>query len=576
MDNGQQFQDLRAVSPSDHIIDWDTWHRVVEWFRARGFTDLENLAIGNDVGESEGVPFTFARLGLRRRVANAAGKIPDDTDVYMWEAVEVGFDSSTNQHVDKPGGMTWNGGGAGTEFDQNLLRLVGQPGFGDESYNYGPLLSGAIVPVFKIYENAGYSAASERGTEITLVTYSWGFTFMGEDPVVHPFKCRVSDTDPMDIVVGYMRDFDTNAGTGADVANISHTGADYITVLASGADSTVIELDTADTISIPASTTDGFVYYEVDTVSPGATLKFSAVWPPATDPQVPIFLVCKIKVAAIASVEQIFVIGQHQFSQVTLSSGGADTFLALTDTEDDYTDNGGDLVRVNQAEDGLIFQPIVEHTFWAVSDPDYQAMAPAHAIVKEDLSEFCAICFEDDDPCSLDLCSPDPSVGITVTGASGTINMCGETWVLPGESGVTKCVCPLIYLEDFSDTMTYTTHAWSYDGFGSEGLRLVRQWSTLDLTPAINQSGNVRINGLQSKYLYHHYTSGTYQTSYYSSLMSNTFTNTLAPTQITGNPVVAHGKGVRPMRIPDEYFFEYTDAGITYKIERGNAAEWPA
>ncbi len=30
---------------------------------------------------------------------------------------------------------------------------------------------------------------------------------------------------------------------------------------------------------------------------------------------------------------------------------------------------------------------------------------------------------------------------VTVTGASGTINWCGQTWVLPGESGVEKSVC---------------------------------------------------------------------------------------------------------------------------------------
>jgi hypothetical protein len=39
----------------------------------------------------------------------------------------------------------------------------------------------------------------------------------------------------------------------------------------------------------------------------------------------------------------------------------------------------------------------------------------------------------------------DPEMVLTVTGSTGTITWCGETWVLPGESGDPKTVCPDIY-----------------------------------------------------------------------------------------------------------------------------------
>jgi hypothetical protein len=37
---------------------------------------------------------------------------------------------------------------------------------------------------------------------------------------------------------------------------------------------------------------------------------------------------------------------------------------------------------------------------------------------------------------------------LTVSGASGTINWCGETWNLPTDSGVSKQVCPTTYRKE--------------------------------------------------------------------------------------------------------------------------------
>jgi len=316
-----QFNDLRGVSASDHFIDWHTWKRIVDYFKSRGFgaeASIPDIFASLDTIMDQ----TFARLGLRVRTENAAGDIPDDTSVYMYNGVEVLWDSSTNTWIDVDGGLVWNGGAAGSEFDQNLLRLIGQPGFGNGVTEYGPLLLGAIVPIFRVNEDAFYAAASENGTEITLDDFIWCFSYMGEDPVVHPFKCRLNADDPMTIDVGYMRDFDTNAGDGDDVADISHTGADFISIMQSGGDAQVIELNAVDEVDVDGGATEGFIYYEVDTDAADAEAKFSDVWPPDPDPQKHIFLVCKVKVATIDAVEQVFTIGQHQFSQVTIDSEG--------------------------------------------------------------------------------------------------------------------------------------------------------------------------------------------------------------------------------------------------------------
>ena len=64
-------------------------------------------------------------------------------------------------------------------------------------------------------------------------------------------------------------------------------------------------------------------------------------------------------------------------------------------------------------------------------------------------------------------CSGDPSMEVTVTGASGTINWVGETWNLPDDSGLTKCVCPTTYIKQRSPTggaigNSHATHEWVF------------------------------------------------------------------------------------------------------------------
>ena len=56
--------------------------------------------------------------------------------------------------------------------------------------------------------------------------------------------------------------------------------------------------------------------------------------------------------------------------------------------------------------------------------------------------------------CASNPCDPNPEMLCTVTGASGTITWVGETWNLPGDSGVEKSVCPDHYRKERLSTRT--------------------------------------------------------------------------------------------------------------------------
>jgi len=85
----------------------------------------------------------------------------------------------------------------------------------------------------------------------------------------------------------------------------------------------------------------------------------------------------------------------------------------------------------------------------------------------------------------------DPEMLLTVTGTTGTINWCGETWNLPGDSGVQKSVCPTVYAlykytlnyagssygSPWSSNLIDCKHIWS---FNFDSLRLERQYGRRD------------------------------------------------------------------------------------------------
>lgn len=67
-----------------------------------------------------------------------------------------------------------------------------------------------------------------------------------------------------------------------------------------------------------------------------------------------------------------------------------------------------------------------------------------------------------------------PSMVLTVEGASGTISWCGETWNLPGDSGLQKEVCPSLY--QFVSTGGLYISNWEKRITAKDGLRLSAQF----------------------------------------------------------------------------------------------------
>jgi len=80
----------------------------------------------------------------------------------------------------------------------------------------------------------------------------------------------------------------------------------------------------------------------------------------------------------------------------------------------------------------------------------------------------------------------EPSILLTVTGASGTINWCGETWNLPDDSGVEKSVCPTGYGKDqvilTGYSMTYdAANIWTYNNslYMRRWFKQIKGWGTV-------------------------------------------------------------------------------------------------
>ena len=222
------------------------------------------------------------------------------------------------------------------------------------------------------------------------------------------------------------------------------------------------------------------------------------------------------------------------------------------------------LVIQNDTADGLIFQETDDTVFYAVPDAIYQLMIVGEKVDKTDLIEFCGMC-PNNDPCALDLCSPDPSIALTVTGAAGIVNWCGETWTLPADSGVRKCVCPTTYMQvsNYVSAGFYKSyHMWSYSA-----------------TPSTNL--------LISRYAY----STGFMIGAAFANMAEAFNRNLWDLRAgppTGWPVNTQNVPVSFTAIDavaqpspsdyilgDEFFFEQALSGITYTVERGVATEWP-
>jgi len=73
-----------------------------------------------------------------------------------------------------------------------------------------------------------------------------------------------------------------------------------------------------------------------------------------------------------------------------------------------------------------------------------------------------------------------PEILATVTGASGTITWCGETWILPDDSGETRSICPSTYRRVLygGPTMYDALHTWEYRGLVLGRFAGLRKFST--------------------------------------------------------------------------------------------------
>jgi hypothetical protein len=70
-----------------------------------------------------------------------------------------------------------------------------------------------------------------------------------------------------------------------------------------------------------------------------------------------------------------------------------------------------------------------------------------------------------------------PNLQLTVTGASGSVTWCGETWNLPADSGDTRCVCPTTWTETInyvSANYYKATNKWEYTNVNTTNMIIGR------------------------------------------------------------------------------------------------------
>lgn len=214
------------------------------------------------------------------------------------------------------------------------------------------------------------------------------------------------------------------------------------------------------------------------------------------------------------------------------------------------------------------------------ADPDWLNDSPG--LVLEAIDGFLAHkllgCPED---CAGNPCDPDPEMLLTVTGTSGTINWCGQTWVLPGDSGVEKSVCPTFYAKVKAQS-TITTfqiqriayERWRHDTTGTPNglLRLSRFYGangapgTGGFGSAINDA-RLRPSGGSLAYNYRKQTwlwGPTWPTRY------SFFTVTNTGLGLTEGATAAFARYTNnDYLILDSFFGSHVIGGVTYSWARG-------
>jgi len=145
-------------------------------------------------------------------------------------------------------------------------------------------------------------------------------------------------------------------------------------------------------------------------------------------------------------------------------------------------------------------------------------------------------------------CAPDPTILLTVTGTTGTVNWCGRTWTLPGDSGLQQYACPTYY--QLQNNPPYSNfEQWKrLDTYYNDKLTLWRAtgFATRMRIQFYARTGSGGPNGTD-------YRKAPSQTTLGLGVMT------------TGSPFPTSSD----YRIPDAWFSSYTSGGITFAWERG-------
>jgi len=185
------------------------------------------------------------------------------------------------------------------------------------------------------------------------------------------------------------------------------------------------------------------------------------------------------------------------------------------------------------------------------------------------------------EPAPVNPCDPSPEILLTVTGSSGTVNWCGQTWTLPADSGVEKSACPTTYTtrQSTNTSIATTLRAWVASNTWAAGtsntvLNLGRQYRMLSYLTG----GSLKKRSSQND-LYIRVGTGA---GFAFNLVSAYF----YPAKSTARPVVATGSYVWSSAInllngisdqatysdyiiTDAWFGSHTTGGITYAWAKG-------
>lgn len=177
--------------------------------------------------------------------------------------------------------------------------------------------------------------------------------------------------------------------------------------------------------------------------------------------------------------------------------------------------------------------------------------------------------------CGGNPCDPDPEMLCTVTGASGTINWCGETWNLPADSGVQKSVCPTGYTKGQNSTgftspppanKLYATHRWRYSG-GISMTRLYqwRYWTFMAYLSQRNWVNNLKLFGTATDAIFFQGGGGS-KARPPTVASTNVAKSTIGLITTVGAPFFTAYGGYA---LTSNFFGSYTTGGITYSWQQG-------